>query len=252
MAAAAKSLQSFPTLCGPIDGSPPGSRVPGILQARTLERITIAFSSAWKWKVKVKLLCRVQLLATPWTAAYQAPPSMGFSRQEYWSGLPLPSPLYLCLVCFNFIIQETLLTQCPYDWILIPFRRHVYLQLPYTFSPASHSVCWKLFAERKLQNWDMFWELKVLDLVSAHFLSFHVVFVVQSLSSVWFFATLWIVALQASLSFTISWSLLRSLCTESVMPSNHLILCHHFSPLALLLPQCQVFSSMLDELICSQ
>ena len=93
-AAAAKSLQSCPTLCDPIDGSPPGSPVPGILQARTLEWVAISFSSAWKWKVKVKSLSRVWLLATPWTTAYQAPPSMGFSRQEYWSGVPLPS-----LVC---------------------------------------------------------------------------------------------------------------------------------------------------------
>ena len=91
-AAAAKSLQSCPALCDPIDGSPPGSPIPGILQARTLEWVAISFSNAWKRKVKVKSLSRVQLLATSWTAAYQAPPSMGFSRQEYWSGLPLPSP----------------------------------------------------------------------------------------------------------------------------------------------------------------
>ena len=94
-AAAAKLLQSCPTLCDPIDGSPRGSPVPGILQARILEWVAISFSSAWNWKVKVKSLSRVQLLATSWTAAYQAPPSMGFSRQEYWSGVPLPSPKYL-------------------------------------------------------------------------------------------------------------------------------------------------------------
>ena len=88
LAAAAKSLQSCPTLCDPIGGSPPGSAVPGILQARTLEWVAISFSNAWKWKVKVKSLSRVRLLATPWTAAYQAPPSMGFSRLEYWSGVP--------------------------------------------------------------------------------------------------------------------------------------------------------------------
>ena len=93
-AAAAKSLQSCPTLCDPIDGSLPGSPIPGILQARTLEWVAISFSNAWKWKVKVKSLNRVWLLATPWTAAYQAPPSMGFSRQEYWSGLPLPSRIW--------------------------------------------------------------------------------------------------------------------------------------------------------------
>ena len=81
-AAAAKSLQSCPTLCDPRNGSPPGSPVPGILQARTLEWVAISFSNAWKWKVKVKSLSRVRLLATPWTADYQAPPSMGFSRQE--------------------------------------------------------------------------------------------------------------------------------------------------------------------------
>ena len=90
--AAAKSLQLCPTLCNPKDGSPPGPAVPGILQARTLEWVTISSSNAWKWKVKVKSLSCVQLLATPWTAAYQAPPSMGFSRQEYYCGLPLPSP----------------------------------------------------------------------------------------------------------------------------------------------------------------
>ena len=91
----AQSLQSCPTLCDPIDGSLPGSPVPGILQARTLEWVAISFSNAWKGKVKVKSLSLVWLLATPWTAAYQAPPSMGFSRQEYWSGLTLPSPEWL-------------------------------------------------------------------------------------------------------------------------------------------------------------
>ena len=91
-AAAAKLLQSCLTLCDPIDGSPPGSPIPGILQARILEWVAISFSNAWKWKVKVKSLSCVRLLATPWTVAYQAPPSMGFSRQEYWSGVPLPSP----------------------------------------------------------------------------------------------------------------------------------------------------------------
>ena len=88
-AAAAKLLQSCPTLCDPIDGSPPGFPVPGILQARTLEWVAISFSNAWKWKMKVK---SCPTLVTPWTAAYQAPPSMGFSRQESWSGVPLPSP----------------------------------------------------------------------------------------------------------------------------------------------------------------
>ena len=92
-AAAAKLHQSRPTLCNPIDGSPPGSPIPGILQARTLEWVAISFSKAWKWKVKVKSLSHLQLFATPWTVAYQAPPPMGFSRQEYWSGFLLPFPL---------------------------------------------------------------------------------------------------------------------------------------------------------------
>ena len=105
-AAAAKSLQSCLTLWDPIDGSLPGSPVPGILQARILEWVTISFSNAWKWKVKVKLLSRVSLLATPWTAAYQARPARGFYRQEYWSGVLLPSPLqWLVLLNFNSISQ---------------------------------------------------------------------------------------------------------------------------------------------------
>ena len=90
-AAAAKLLQSCPTLCDPIYGSPPGSPVPGILQARTLEWVAISFSNAWKWKVKAKSFSRVRLLAAPWTAVYQAPLLMGFSRQEYWSESPVPS-----------------------------------------------------------------------------------------------------------------------------------------------------------------
>ena len=103
-AAAAKSLQSCPTLCDPIDSSPPGSPAPGILQARTLEWAAISFSNVWKWKVKVKSLSPGRLLVTPWTAAYQAPPSMGFYRQEYWSEVPLPSllsaiSLYIGLHC---------------------------------------------------------------------------------------------------------------------------------------------------------
>ena len=98
---ATKSLQSCPTLCDPRDSSPPGSPVPGILQARTLEWVAISFSNAWKWKVKVKSLSRVRLLVTPWTAAYQAPPSMGFSRQEYWNGVPLPSPIIIIVIIIS-------------------------------------------------------------------------------------------------------------------------------------------------------
>ena len=116
MAAAAKSLQSCPTLCDPIDGSPPGSPVPRILQARTLEWVVIFFSSAWKGKEKGKSLSCVQLFATPWTAAYQGPLPMGFPRQEYWSGVPLPSPnsnmesstisniIYKNIICLHLIL----------------------------------------------------------------------------------------------------------------------------------------------------
>ena len=99
--AAAKSLQSCLTLCNPMDCSPPGSPVPGILQARTLEWVAISFSNAWKWKVKGKSLSRVWLLATPWTAAYRAFPSMRFFRREYWSGVLLPSPSQVVLVVKN-------------------------------------------------------------------------------------------------------------------------------------------------------
>ena len=102
--AAAKSLQSCPTLCDPIDGSTLGSAIPGILQARTLEWVAISFSNAWKWKVKVKSLSRVWLFAITWTAAYQAPPSMGFSRQEYWSGVPLPSPGHILGNCKHRVL----------------------------------------------------------------------------------------------------------------------------------------------------
>ena len=112
--AAAKSLQSCPTLCDPRDGSPPGSAVPGILQGRTLEWVAISFSNAWsvllqcmKWKVKVKSLSRVQLFETPWTAAYQAPPSMGFSRQQYWSGVPSNcSKFSIWVGCFGYHLAK--------------------------------------------------------------------------------------------------------------------------------------------------
>ena len=104
-AAAAKSLQSCPTLRDPIDGSPPGPAVPGILQARTLAWVAISSFNAWKWKVKMKSLSHVRLLATPWTAAYQAPLSMGFSKQEYLSGVPLPSPIYVIHVYIYMYIS---------------------------------------------------------------------------------------------------------------------------------------------------
>ena len=146
-AAAAKLLQSCPTLCDPIDGSPPGSTVPGILQARTLEWIAISFSNAWKWKVKVKSLSRVLLFAIPWTAAYQAPPSMGFFRQEYWSGLPLPSPwnpgscLFLLFLIFYFVFEYSQLTIL---WLFQVNSKgtepHIHI-FPYSPKLHSHPSC---------------------------------------------------------------------------------------------------------------
>ena len=130
-AAAAKSLQLRPTLCDPIDGSPPGSPVPGILQARTLEWVAISFSNAWKWEVKVKSLSCAWLLATPWTAAHQAPLSMGFSRQEYWSRVPLPS-LECCLRDVLFLVSRTVSLQtCHY---ILPVLK--LLQRDYEINPG--------------------------------------------------------------------------------------------------------------------
>ena len=129
-AATAKLLQLCPTLCDPIDGSPPGSPVPGILQARILEWVAISFSNAWKWKVKVKLLSRVRLLATPWTAAHQAPLSMGFSRQESWSGVPLPIG-----VGSNSLLQGIFPTQGSNP--SLPHCRRILYQLSHKGSPTT-------------------------------------------------------------------------------------------------------------------
>ena len=120
-AAAAMSLQSCPTLCNPTDRSQPGSSVPGILQARTLEWVAISFSNAWKRKVKVKSLSCIWLLATPWTPAYKAPPSMGFSRQGYWSGVPLPSPVAVAHGCNHSKVCGMLLDQGSNLWICVPW-----------------------------------------------------------------------------------------------------------------------------------
>ena len=139
-AAAAKSLQSCPTLCDPTDGSPTGSPIPGILQARTLEWVAISFSNAWKWKVKVKSLSRVQLFVTPWTAAYQAPPSMGFSRQEYWSGLPLPSPARLL---YPLLTPGVCSDSCPFSWwCYLTISSTAALFLP-SGQPNMWAICWE-------------------------------------------------------------------------------------------------------------
>ena len=134
MAAAAKSLQSCPTLCNPIDGSPPGSPIPGILQARPLEWVAISFSNAWKWKVKVKSLSWVLLFAIPWTVAYQGPPSTGFPRQEYWSGVPLPSPIIGYWIQFPMLYSRALLFICfIYSslYLLIPNSLFIPVPLPF-------------------------------------------------------------------------------------------------------------------------
>ena len=144
LAAAAKSLQSCPTLCDPIDGSPPGSPVPGILQARTLEWVATAFFNAWKWKVKVKSLSRVRLFVTPWTAAHQAPPSMGFSRQEYWRGVPSPSlkPAIDIHKLMSVVCHSKTLSMDTQIWISHSFHRSWNIILLLIFS--NHST---------IQNW---------------------------------------------------------------------------------------------------
>ena len=125
-AAAAKSLQLCLTLCDPIDGSPPGPAILGILQARTLEWVAISFSSAWKWNVKVKLLSHARLFTIPWPAAYQAPPSMGFSRQEYWSGVPL-----FTHICVSFYTNMFNTVAEKYSLIFIDKYAYLYFSILY-------------------------------------------------------------------------------------------------------------------------
>ena len=122
----AKSFQSCPTLCDPIDGLLPGCPVPGILQARTLEWVAISFSNAGKWKVKGKSLSCVRPLAAPWTAAYQAPPSMGFSNQEYWSGVALREQYRCSLKNYKTTIWLTNCTTGFIIWESHNWKRHMY------------------------------------------------------------------------------------------------------------------------------
>ena len=177
MAAAAKSLQSCLTLCNPIDGSPPGSPIPGILHARTLEWVTISFSNAQKWKVKVRSLSRVRLLATPWTAAHQAPPSMGFSRQEYWSGVPSPSPQFhtkkISLSLKSPVLHLFIPLVLPSPQPITTFTSG-YGVLPIVVPLVCLALC----------------------LIYSCLLCVHA----KSLSHVWLSATLWTVACQAPLS----------------------------------------------------
>ena len=122
--------------------------IPGILQARTLEWVAISFSNAWKWKVKVKSLSRVRLPATPWTAAHQAPLSMGFSRQEYWSGVPLPSPC-VYLLYFNFHLSITSLMLSNKHNKLWLFFLDYYLG----FLKTRLSASWNSLPSVRVLNW---------------------------------------------------------------------------------------------------
>ena len=145
MPAAAAWLQSCPTLCDPIDGSPPGSPVPGVLQARTMEWVAVSFSNAWKWKVKVKSLSHVRLFATPWTAAYQAPPSMGFSRQERvpeWGAIVtfflLPSFSYVNYIIKYTYIIYTYMMKHIYNVLKIQKQKVIFVMPTYQWSQYLH------------------------------------------------------------------------------------------------------------------
>ena len=156
-AAAAKSLQSCPTLWDPIDGIPPGSPVPGILQARTLEWVAISFSSAWKWKVKVKSLSRVRLLATQWTAAYQAPPFMGYSREEYWCGVPLPSPSGSSA----FSKSSLSIWKCTVHVLLKPGLKNFEHYFASIWDKCDCTVVWTFFGIAFLWDWNENWPFPV-------------------------------------------------------------------------------------------
>ena len=152
--AAAAAAKSCLSLCDPIDGSPQGSHIPGILQARTLEWVGISFSNAWKWKVKVKSLSRVRLFMTPWTAAHQAPLSLGFSRQEYWSWVPFPFPIHACMLSrFSRVqLSATLWTATHKAPLATGFSRQEYWSgLPFP-SPADHLQSHKNHIDIKLLN----------------------------------------------------------------------------------------------------
>ena len=153
-AAAAKLLQSCPTLCDPIDSSPPGSTVPGILQARTLGWVAISFPNAGKWKVKGKSLSRVRLFETSWTAAYQAPPSMGFSRQECWSGVPLPSPMEAwCAAIHGVAKSQTQLSNwTEMNWTEWSFGASLVAQRLKHLPPMQETRVWSLGREDPLDK----------------------------------------------------------------------------------------------------
>ena len=128
-AAAAKSPQSCLTLCDPIDGSPPGSPVPGILQARTLEWVAVSFSSSWQWKVKVKSLSRVRLFVTPWTAAYQAPPS---TLAIIWVNHDLGNIRTITGSHFRWLINIVYVNLFPTKMSLLAFKKNNLSIVSYT------------------------------------------------------------------------------------------------------------------------
>ena len=223
----AKSLQSCPTLCDPIDGSPPGSPIPGILQARTLEWVAISFSSAWKWKVKVKLLSRVWFAVTPWTTAHRAPPSMGFSRQEYLNGVPLPS--LVCIYKLGYGCFTICVSFCC-EWI-----SYMDTYIPsFLVLPLPHPTPSYPSRSPRITN------LSSLCITLAIYFTHQSV---QLLSGVWLFATPWTTAHQASLSNTNSQSLPKPMSINLVMPSNHFILCRPFLLLPSIFPSITVFSN---------
>ena len=191
---------------------PPGSPVPGILQARTLEWVAISFSNAWKWKVKVKSLSSVRLFATPWTAAYQAPPSMRFSRQSTGVG------------CHCLLHSDSLYPFYKITWNYIGFTGIVQNKPSFFFKNLNLIRVTKSLLSHKV-------------IYSVQFNS------VQMLSHVRLFANPWIAACQASLSITNSQSSLRLTSIESVMPSSHLILCCPLLFLPLISPSIRVFSN---------
>ena len=231
----AKSLQSCPTLCDPIDGSPPGSAIPGILQARTLEWVAVSFSNAWKWQVKLKSLSRVRLPATPWTAAYQAPPSMGFARQEYWSGLSLPSPSF----CTTFPLKTKNKKQV---FVLGVHGCQTFHGVSEEVKPCNHRQRFQRFKyvhQAQIEEW-----IHLLSDTQTYFLHFHLPFSsVQLLSCVWVFATPRTAACQASQYITNSRNLFKLMSIVLVMPSNHLILCHPLLLLPSILPSIRIFSN---------
>ena len=234
-AAPAKSFQSCLTLRDPIDGSPPGFPVPGILQARTLEWVAISFSNAWKWKVKVKSLSCLTLM-TLWTAAYQAPLSMGFARQEYWSALWWaqynPKGPYereaggLKLLVGDMIVEGR-------SWS--DARKGSWAK--------GCGWCLKTGKGKEIDSCGKSPE----GIQPGQHLDLRLLISRTVSLSVQLFANPWTAAQHASLSF-ISRSLLKLMSIESVMPSNHLILCHPLLLLPSVFPSIRVFSN--ESILC--